>query len=276
MTESGQMILEGSGATLADKVELAIERLRLHAPEDGYWLADSYGKDSTVLLEIARMSGVAFEAHHQRTTLDPPELMRFGRTYHRPLGVVEDPPKERFEVTLLRKRCPPMRQRRWCCETLKEGGGAGRFVATGVRAFESVRRSKRRMVERCHQRKKTGTRYIHPLFDWTDADVWQFIRERGLPYCELYDQGWKRIGCLMCPMAGPKLRARDAERYPRFKRRIVRAFQKLVAAGHRDGTPFTWKTGEECFEWWMADRRHPKREKDAEGQDFIFEDGGAA
>ena len=109
MADGAQMILEGSGATLADKVDLAIERLRLHEPEEGFWLADSYGKDSTVLLEIARMSGVAFDAHHNRTTLDPPELMQFGRKYHRPLGVVEDAPKERFEVTLLRKRFPPIR-----------------------------------------------------------------------------------------------------------------------------------------------------------------------
>ncbi len=273
MTNHTQAILEGSGATLADKGELAIERLRLHEPEEGYWLADSYGKDSTALLDIARMSDVAFEAHHQRTTLDPPELMRFGRTHHRPLGVVEDPPAERFEDTLLRKRLPPMRHKRWCCETLKECGGAGRFVIDGVTKFESVRRSKRRMVERCYQKKKAGTRYLHPLFDWTVQDVWGFIRARGLPYCELYDQGWKRIGCLMCPMAGPKLRARDALAYPRFARRLVRAFQRLVDGRHADGTPFTWATGEECFEWWMADHRHPKREKDAEGQGFIFEDG---
>ncbi len=275
MTGYEQIILEGSGATLADKVELAIERLRLHEPEEGYWLADSYGKDSTVLLEVARMSGVAFEAHHQRTTLDPPELMRFGRKFHRPLGVVEDPPKERFEDSLLRKRFPPMRHARWCCETLKEGGGRGRIVLTGVRWSESARRrSTRRLFETCFR--KDGTRYLHPMIDWIDQDIWQFIRDRSLPYCKLYDQGFKRIGCLMCPMAGSKRRALDAKLYPRFKRRIIRAFQKLVEAGHKDGSPFTWKTGEECYEWWMADSRRPKREKDAEGQVFIFEDGGAA
>lgn len=267
-----QMMLDGSGVALGDMVRLALDRLRLHEPEEGYWLADSYGKDSTVLLDLARVSGVAFEAHHSRTTLDPPELMRFGRKYHRPLGVVEHAPKERFELTLWRKRCPPMRHIRWCCETLKEGLGRGRIVLTGVRWAESRRRrTTRRLLEACYR--KDGTRYLHPIIDWTDSHVWQFIRTRGLPYCELYDQGWKRIGCLMCPMARPARRAADARRYPRFRRRIVRAFGTMLTLPSPSGQPWKWKTGEECFEWWMADHRHPKRHKDAEGQGFIFEDG---
>ena len=246
-----------------DRVEQAVERLRLHEPEEGYWLADSYGKDSTVVLELAQLAGVKFEAHHNRTTLDPPELMRFGRTHH--AETTECAPKERFEDTLLRKRCPPMRHIRWCCDTLKEDGGVGRIVVTGIRWDESTRRRKtRKMFEHCYQKKRAGTRYLNPIIDWTTADVWEFLNAGKLPRCVLYERGWKRIGCLMCPMAGPETRARHAREYPRFARRYIRAFQKLVDLGHADGTAFTWKTGQECFEWWMKDYRGRKR--DVEGQ----------
>jgi len=48
----------------------------------GYYLADSFGKDSTVLLSLAKRSGVAFDAHHSLTTIDPPELIWYGRKHH--------------------------------------------------------------------------------------------------------------------------------------------------------------------------------------------------
>lgn len=59
-----------------NKVEQAIERFRLFGPEDGYWLAYSGGKDSTVILALAKMAGVKFEAHYSCTSVDPPELVR--------------------------------------------------------------------------------------------------------------------------------------------------------------------------------------------------------
>lgn len=57
MTRFLQSHLKDSGATMPERIETAVERLRLHEPEEGYWLADSYGKDSCCILELARIAG---------------------------------------------------------------------------------------------------------------------------------------------------------------------------------------------------------------------------
>lgn len=57
----------------------------------------------------------------------------------------------------------------------------------------------REWLEWCYQRNKT---VINPIIDWTDDEVWEFIKEFNVPYCKLYDQGHKRLGCIACPMSG--------------------------------------------------------------------------
>ena len=38
----------------------------------------------------------------------------------------------------------------------------------------------------------------HPLSIWTEADIWGYIRSRDIPYCPIYDMGYKRTGCVFC------------------------------------------------------------------------------
>ena len=123
--------------------ELAIARLREFEPSEGYYLAFSGGKDSVVLKALADAAGVKYDAHYSVTTIDPPELVRFIRKHHP--EVHWERPSKPFLVRLPEKGFP-LRQRRWCCEEYKEQGGTGRVVLTGIRAAESARRGKRRMV----------------------------------------------------------------------------------------------------------------------------------
>ena len=241
------MLITNTLFGVENKVDIAIERLKMFETPKGYYLAFSGGKDSIVIKALTDMSGVAYDAHHSLTTIDPPELIYFIREHHSDVQI--DHPAKPF-LRRLAERGFPQRQRRWCCEEYKERGGSGRLVVTGVRAAESAARRRRAMFEQCF--KDRHKRYLHVIIDWTDDDVWQFIREQELPYCKLYDEGWKRIGCLFCPMAG-KMRKTEAERYPRYVHAYIRAFEKLYATGRESMK--RWDSGAEMFWWWLNEDR---------------------
>lgn len=108
-----------------NKIQVAIERLKIHQPPEGYYLAFSGGKDSCVVKELCNMAEVKYDAHYSVTTIDPPELIYFIKQHHR--DVKWDRPEMPFLKMLVHKGAP-IRTSRWCCEIYKEGGGAGRYV----------------------------------------------------------------------------------------------------------------------------------------------------
>lgn len=86
-------------------------------------------------------------------------------------------------------------------------------------------RENARIVEMCY---KTHTTMVNPIIDWTDAEVWEFIHEYNVPYCCLYDEGFKRLGCIGCPMGSVKQRNFEFERYPKYKHLYLLAFEKMI------------------------------------------------
>lgn len=230
---------------MSEHEDLTLKRLKEFEPSEGYYFAFSGGKDSVVLKDLAIKAGVKFDAHYSVTTIDPPELVRFIKRYHS--DVIWERPEKAF-LTLLVTKGFPRRQGRWCCEVYKENGGSGRVVLTGIRAAESAKRRKRRMVENCtldHTK-----HYVHPIIDWTEEEVWRYIRKYQIPYCELYDEGFKRLGCLFCPMRYYKWRQAEVRRYPRYAEAFRKAFRKLHATG-RDSMK-RWENGDEMFDWWIG------------------------
>lgn len=232
-------------------IDVAVLRLKEFEPEEGYYLAFSGGKDSCVIKALADIAGVKYDAHYNMTTIDPPEVMQFIKEFHP--DVIIDRPERSFFQELV-KRGFPQRQRRWCCEFLKEHGGDGRFVITGVRWAESYKRSQRKMVEACYR--DSRKHYLNVIVDWTESDVWEFIKGHDIPYCKLYDEGWKRIGCLFCPMSGPR-RKMEVERYPKFRKAFELNFEKLYQKKKSEGKTSVdrWSSGKEMFDWWINEDR---------------------
>jgi phosphoadenosine phosphosulfate reductase len=194
------------------------------------------------------MAGVKFDAHFNLTTVDPPELVRFVKQNY-PNVQIHRPEKTMWK--LIETNGPPSRIFRFCCRELKETGGAGRVVVTGVRWQESTKRAKRRMIETCYQ--DSTKQFFNPIIDWDVSEVWEFLNDQGISHCSLYDEGFSRIGCIGCPMSGVKGFKRDFERWPKYHAAYLRAFARMLKGRLERGNPWRGKpetTAEQVMAWW--------------------------
>lgn len=267
----------------------AIERLRYGAEISVQYysapllLTYSGGKDSEVLLALALRAGIDFEVQHNHTTADAPETVRHVRERFAALeseGITCQINRPRYKgkptsmwSLIPIKMMPPTRIARYCCAILKEQSGANRCIAHGVRWAESPRRKlnrgiyeadrghifnddndeTRREFETCPMKGKTT---INPIVDWTDADVWSYIRSEHLPVNPLYCCGFSRVGCIGCPMGGGKNMNFEFIRYPKYAELYKLAFARMLEARRASGKSADacgWTDADSVFAWWMRD-----------------------
>ena len=278
---------------MTDLEQIAIERLKAASEMSlqHYGLplvvTDSGGKDSQVCKELALRAGIPFEIQHNHTTADAPETVRYVRSEAKrfeELGIkytINMPMYKGQRATMWnlipQKLMPPTRLVRYCCSVLKEQGGSGRFITTGVRWDESVSRKnnrgiyeriaadkkkrvilnndnddKRMLFENCRLKAK---RVVNPIIDWKDDDVWGFLDESKSPINPLYSEGWCRVGCVGCPMAGKKGRVAAFVRWPKYKQLYINAFDEMLKErerrGKMEGSWRMWGRGINVFNWWM-------------------------
>ena len=151
----------------------------------------------------------------------------------------------------LEKKFPPTRYvtmgGRWCCAELKERTPDGWTILTGIRWAESGKRSKRQMLERCTY---NSSYYANPIIDWDDYQLWQVIRSVGIPYCSLYDEGFKRLGCLACPLSDKATRLKELKRWPHVERKWKACFEALWETKDDWGR---WQSVDQMWSWWMEE-----------------------
>ena len=261
----------------------------------------SGGKDSDVMLELFKRSGIPFEVHNSHTTADAPQTVRHIRKVFRELELqgihceIEMPTYKGERTSMWKlipqKLMPPTRLVRYCCSILKETGCVNRYIATGVRwdeskarsdraEFEKVGKTKkeaeqfdtvmlmndntasRRMTELCMQKRKM---IVNPIIDWTNKDIWEFVRSENIKTCDLYNMGYTRVGCIGCPMAG-KLRWKQFNDFPKYKKMYMNAFEKMIKEREKRGLNCEWSNAEEVFAWYMEDENIPGQMKI---EDFI-------
>ena len=214
------------------KIDFAINLLR-NIPTDSGPIEVSYsgGKDSDVILELAKMSGIDFRAIYKQTTIDPP-----GTTAHvKEMGVEIVRPKLTF-FQLIEKKGIPSRYRRFCCTILKEYKILDRSIQ-GIRRSESTKRAARyKEPEECRLYENgSKVRVYYPILEWTNEDVERFIQERGIKCAPAYyDEEGKfhverRLGCIGCPLKSD-IGLADFTRYPKMLKAEIRAFQKYLDA----------------------------------------------
>ena len=253
-------------------IKTSIEVLRHYEPADQpYYGLFSGGKDSVAIKALASEADVQVEWHYHVTTIDPPELVKFIRKHHS--DVIWNRPKRPF-FAAAREKGFPTRHARWCCNVFKESRSApGRRLLLGIRAAESSRRRNNWATFTYHRRSKEYA--VLPLLHWRDEDVWQYIRDRGLPYCSLYDEGFQRLGCIGCPMAGRR-RLREFQRWPAFERAWKKLFQDVwkrrSGTKQRDGRQWFgdryFSSWEEMWKWWLYDE--PLGNESCDGQMLLW------
>ena len=269
------MLVEQTLFGVQDKVKTAIQRIQAFEPPEGYHVAFSGGKDSQTVYHLCKDAGVKFDAHYNLTTVDPPEVIYFMRRFY-PDVIVDRAGTTMWDL-IVKKGMPPTRMVRYCCDVFKESSGKGRIVVTGVRWAESVRRKNtrgllelnaytkhpvmlkndneetRRLFETCTMK---SMHLLNPIIDWTEDDVWEYLNGKQIPHCCLYDEGFKRIGCIGCPLAGSKQMRLDFERYPKYREAYLRTFDRMLKAREGNGKPYMdWKSADDVMNWWLNDER---------------------
>lgn len=262
------------------KVEVAYERFRWAAKE-AERLFDmplvvqySGGKDSDVILQLAKESGVPFRVTHNLTTADPPDNVYyirrvFARLREEGIDCRINIPKRSLWKIMRETLVIPSRITRVCCSELKERKMPDApYIVTGVRWAESPGRraksgiamvynasahtrrgeqvaasagllttddaSSRRLFEQCQMR---GVRVLNPIIDWSDDDVWSYLASRGIEGNPLYKEGWTRIGCVGCPLAGRRAREIEFARYPKLYKAWHDAIAYVIARRKEMGEP---------------------------------------
>lgn len=187
------------------------------------------------------------------------------------------------------KGLPPTRIARYCCAVLKEASTPNRMAAVGVREDESVNRRNRsefavrgrrkadgifkstahtyamfkldkyggedayqcEIVKACKANKDT---LVNPIYHFTNSDIWEYVRRFDVPMNPLYEKGFRRVGCIGCPLGGSKEMREEFALYPKYKENYIKAFDRMVMTRRAKGQKCdTFTDGKAVMQWWLQE-----------------------
>jgi phosphoadenosine phosphosulfate reductase len=229
------------------KFENSIKFLQDNEPPEGYFLGFSGGKDSIVTKSLMQKAQVKFTSYYSATGIDPPELLKYIKRHHP--DTIWLKPDLNFYAGILKKQFPT-KFRRWCCDELKKKP-AQKIELThrvmGIRAEESWKRAARPEID---YHKKLKQWLYKPIFRWKEWEIWEYIDREDIPYCSLYDEGFDRLGCIICPYLcyknSRKLKI-HRERWPKQYAAFERVMRKYFDL---KGDQLREKTADELIRNW--------------------------
>lgn len=197
-------------------------------------VAYSGGKDSDVILQLAKEAGIRYRAIYKNTTIDPPGTI----AHVKRMGVEIRRPKNTF-FQIIAKKGLPNRFTRFCCSELKEYKILDKSII-GVRKEESAKRNKLyNEPTACHwygkKTEENHVEHIYPILDWTREDILAYIEDRKIQLAPIYYESGggqiniqKRLGCMGCPLASNRQRLAFFKERPRMVLCYIRAAQHFL------------------------------------------------
>ncbi len=231
-------------AELQRKIDGSIRLLRtIQKAHEGEQIEIAYsgGKDSDVILQLAKEAGINYHAIYKNTTIDPPGTL----AHVRAMGVEVMQPKRSF-IEIVKAKGLPNRKHRFCCSELKEYKVLDVCVM-GIRREESSKRAQRYKEPtqcRFYGSKKNHVEAVYPILDWTLEDVQEFILDRGITLAPVYydEQGdlhiERRLGCIGCPLAKRGRRIEEYKQYPTLLRATIKAV-RVFRENHQNSACIT-------------------------------------
>ena len=202
-------VLSANRGSVEKKRDDAVKFIRRVSEEMKLPLGVSFsgGKDSLATLLLALDAGFRPPVIFADTGIEFPETLSYVDSVARELSVeiLRGTPRASFFDNLERFG-PPGRDFRWCCKSQKLGPTAeliqrrfpgGVLTLIGQRRFESDLRERKGPVwDNPWVPLQKGA---SPVQDWTALDIWLYIFYKGASYNPLYERGFHRIGCWLCP-----------------------------------------------------------------------------
>jgi phosphoadenosine phosphosulfate reductase len=178
-----------------------------------HYFASSFQKTTSVIAQMASELNPEARFFYLDTDVLFPETYETRDRLAAHLGVEFD----RFHNISLSEQAERYGDELWkrnpdlCCE-LRKVEPMRRALAdvdcwvAGLRREDSAARAK---TPKLAWDKRFGLWKLNPLADWSERDVWNYIRDHHLPYNPLHDQGYPSIGCTHCtepvkPGASPR------------------------------------------------------------------------